>query len=85
MTQTQAERPIEDGRADRRQRRPGGQRDVAKGRVISQDPDPDQTSTRRQPVDLVVSTGKPEVQVPYVVGDDKEDARPTARATPGCG
>jgi beta-lactam-binding protein with PASTA domain/predicted Ser/Thr protein kinase len=49
--------------------------DVTKGSVIAQDPDPLSTLTVGGGVDLTVSTGKPDVVVPYVIGDDKETAR----------
>ncbi len=49
--------------------------DVPKGSVIAQDPDPLSTLTVGGGVDLTVSTGRPDVVVPYVIGDDKETAR----------
>jgi eukaryotic-like serine/threonine-protein kinase len=49
--------------------------DVPKGSVIAQDPDPLSTLTVGGSVDLTVSTGRPDVVVPYVIGDDKETAR----------
>jgi eukaryotic-like serine/threonine-protein kinase len=48
---------------------------VRKGRVISQDPDADTRVDEGSSVDLVVSTGKPEVTVPSVIGQTKNAAR----------
>ncbi|MFL6172806.1 MAG: Stk1 family PASTA domain-containing Ser/Thr kinase [Marmoricola sp.] len=49
---------------------------VDSGKVISQSPDPDNQSfvDPKTAVDLVVSTGKPEVQIPDVIGDNKNAA-----------
>jgi serine/threonine-protein kinase len=49
--------------------------DVAKGRVIAQDPDPLTLLDPGAPVDLTVSTGSPDVVVPYVVGKNRDEAR----------
>ncbi len=49
--------------------------DVAKGRVIAQDPDPLTLLDPGSPVDLTVSTGSPDVVVPYVVGKNRDEAR----------
>ena len=49
--------------------------DVPKGRVISQTPDPGAFLAPGDPVDILVSTGKPEVVVPDVLGADRADAR----------
>jgi eukaryotic-like serine/threonine-protein kinase len=49
--------------------------DVTKGHVIAQDPNAPGTLAPGGPVDLTVSTGKPDVVVPYVIGDDKDTAR----------
>jgi serine/threonine-protein kinase len=43
--------------------------------VIEQDPNRDQYVDPGTAVDLVVSTGKPMVQVPFVVGQTKDEAR----------
>jgi eukaryotic-like serine/threonine-protein kinase len=51
--------------------------DVVKGRVMAQDPAGLSTLPDGAAVDLTVSTGKPDVVVPYVIGDDKETARRT--------
>jgi serine/threonine-protein kinase len=49
--------------------------DVPKGRVTGQDPDPASALAPGQPIDLTVSAGKPDVVVPFVIGDDKDTAR----------
>jgi serine/threonine-protein kinase len=49
--------------------------DVPKNHVIAQDPDAMSLLPPGGRVDLTVSTGKPDVVVPYVIGDDKDTAR----------
>jgi serine/threonine-protein kinase len=48
-----------------------------KNRVLEQDPNPDLYVTPGSEVDLVVSTGKPMKDVPYVIGDPKDEAAQT--------
>jgi serine/threonine-protein kinase len=48
---------------------------VPKGRVIAQDPDPLSLLPPGDTVELTVSTGSPDVVVPYVIGKDKDEAR----------
>lgn len=48
---------------------------VPAGKVISQDPGPDTYVDPRTPVSFVISLGKPQVTVPYVLGQSKEDAQ----------
>jgi len=48
---------------------------IEKGRVISQSPDADASVAADSAVDFVVSGGKPDVQIPDVVGDNKDSAR----------
>src|SRR5689334_12188308 len=50
---------------------------VKNNRVLEQDPNPDLYVAPNSEVDLVVSTGKPMKQVPYVIGVPKEQARQT--------
>ena len=50
---------------------------VASGRVISQSPDAAEYVDPDTAVDLVVSLGKPDVQVPFVLDMSKEEARST--------
>jgi len=51
--------------------------DVAAGRVISQDPEADAYADPDSAVNLVISLGKPQVEVPFVIGQDKADAEAT--------
>ena len=53
--------------------------DVAKDKVISQDPNRDQYVDPGSDIDFVVSTGKPLVTVPSVVGQDKDAAAAALR------
>ena len=48
---------------------------VAKGHVINQTPSPLDDIAPGSTVDLTVSTGQPNVVVPYVIGKDKDTAR----------
>ncbi len=48
--------------------------DVRKGRVMAQDPDPLSLLPPGTAVDVTVSTGDPDVVVPYVIGMDKSEA-----------
>jgi len=48
---------------------------VAADLVIRQDPNRDVYAEPGSVVDIVVSTGKPEVDVPYVIGMDKDEAK----------
>ncbi|HET8559721.1 MAG TPA: Stk1 family PASTA domain-containing Ser/Thr kinase [Marmoricola sp.] len=48
---------------------------VAKGRIISQDPQAGHLVDQGSRVDFVLSTGKPSVTVPDVIGDNKDLAR----------
>ena len=47
---------------------------VAKGRVISQDPGAGEAVEKGGTVDIVVSSGKPDVTIPEVVGSTREEA-----------
>ena len=49
--------------------------DVPKGRIISQDPAPGEFLPAGDPVDVLISTGNPEVVVPDVLGKNKTEAR----------
>jgi beta-lactam-binding protein with PASTA domain/tRNA A-37 threonylcarbamoyl transferase component Bud32 len=48
---------------------------IEKGRVISQSPDADASVAPDSAVAFVVSGGKPDVQIPDVIGDNKDSAR----------
>jgi eukaryotic-like serine/threonine-protein kinase len=51
--------------------------EVPSGKVIRQDPDPDEYVDPDSTVDLVISLGKPQVEVPFLIGQDKKDAETT--------
>ncbi|GCD90191.1 Stk1 family PASTA domain-containing Ser/Thr kinase [Nocardioides sp. LS1] len=51
-----------------------------KGKVLSQDPNRDQYVDPGTTVDIVVSTGKPLVEMPYLIGQDKEAAKAALEA-----
>jgi beta-lactam-binding protein with PASTA domain len=53
--------------------------DVEKDQVISQDPNRDQYVEPGTSVDLVVSTGRPLAEVPFLVGASKDEARTRLR------
>jgi serine/threonine-protein kinase len=50
---------------------------VPAGKVISQDPEPDTYVDPDSSINFVISLGKPQVTVPYVIGLDKDQARET--------
>jgi beta-lactam-binding protein with PASTA domain/predicted Ser/Thr protein kinase len=54
--------------------------DVLKGYVISQDPNAGLQVAKNTPVDLKVSSGKPKVAVPDVIGKSRDDAVSTLTA-----
>ncbi|MGI8676759.1 MAG: Stk1 family PASTA domain-containing Ser/Thr kinase [Nocardioidaceae bacterium] len=75
MTEDQARREIQDagltvGNVDREV-----SADVAKGRVIDQDPDGGGFLFADDPIDLVVSAGPAKVEVPNLLDQDRADAR----------
>jgi serine/threonine protein kinase len=55
---------------------------VRAGRVIRQEPEPDSYVDPQTPVDFVLSTGKPEVSVPSVIGLDREAAQTQLEGEP---
>ena len=75
MTQAQAEQKITEAGLQVGTVSQEASEDVPKGRVIAQDPDAMSTLPPGSNVDLTVSTGKPDVVVPYVIGKDKDTAR----------
>ncbi len=75
MTQAQAEQRIKAADLTVGTVSQAASDDVPKGSVIAQDPDALSTLTAAGAVDLTVSTGRPDVVVPYVIGEDKETAR----------
>ncbi|GAA1778825.1 Stk1 family PASTA domain-containing Ser/Thr kinase [Nocardioides hankookensis] len=54
--------------------------EVPAGRVIDQTPDPDNYVDPDSTVDLVISLGKPQVEVPFLIGQDKDAAQQTLEA-----
>jgi serine/threonine-protein kinase len=48
---------------------------IEKGRVISQDPSENSSVDPGTSVTIVVSSGKPDVQIPDVIGDNKDSAK----------
>ncbi|WP_249424062.1 Stk1 family PASTA domain-containing Ser/Thr kinase [Nocardioides coralli] len=50
---------------------------VRRNRVLEQDPNPDQFVDPDTSVDLVISTGKPLTEVPFVLGQQRQQARQT--------
>jgi len=48
---------------------------IEKGRVISQSPEANTSVDPASTVTIVVSTGKPDVQIPDVIGDNKDSAK----------
>ncbi|MGY2876976.1 eukaryotic-like serine/threonine-protein kinase [Marmoricola sp. URHA0025 HA25] len=75
MTQDQAQRTIEADGLTVGDVTQAASADVEKGRVISQSPDADASVDPDSAVDFVVSSGKPDVTIPDVVGDNKDSAR----------
>ena len=75
MTQKEAEQRIEAAGLTVGDVSKEASEDVPKGRVIAQDPDPLSALPPGDPVDLSVSTGQPDVVVPYIIGDDRDTAR----------
>jgi eukaryotic-like serine/threonine-protein kinase len=75
LTQAQAERKIKAAGLTVGDVSRQASQDVPMGRVIDQDPNAMATLAPGGPVDLTVSTGKPSVVVPYVIGNDVAAAR----------
>ena len=74
LTRDQAERAITDSGLKVGDVSAAASADVAQGRVISQDPQNDEKVDPGTSVDFVVSAGKPQVTLPDVVGQSKDDA-----------
>ena len=53
--------------------------------MISQDPNPDQFVAPGTEIDFVVSQGKPQVEVPFVIGQQREEARTRSDRCAACG
>ncbi len=80
MTRAQAEQTITDSGLDVGQVTTAASDEIAEGRVISQDPPSGERIAPGDSVDFVVSTGKPQVEVPDVVGQSKDDAADELRS-----
>ena len=74
LTQDQAEQTIRDSGLRVGAVTTAASEDVARGRVISQDPEAGDQVDPDDQVELVVSDGKPQVELPDVVGLSKDDA-----------
>ncbi len=74
LTREQAERAITSSGLEVGDVTAAASEDVAQGRVISQDPQNDEKVDPGSSVDFVVSAGKPQVALPDVVGQNKDDA-----------
>ena len=74
LTRDQAERTIQDSGLQVGEVSQAASEDVAEGRVISQEPEAGDQVDPDASVDFVVSTGLPEVPLPDVVGQNKDDA-----------
>jgi beta-lactam-binding protein with PASTA domain/tRNA A-37 threonylcarbamoyl transferase component Bud32 len=74
LTREQAERAITGSGLEVGDVTAAASEDVARGRVISQDPQNDEKVSPGSAVDFVVSAGKPQVTLPDVVGQSKDDA-----------
>jgi eukaryotic-like serine/threonine-protein kinase len=80
MTQTQAEATLKENDLTVGDVTQEASDTIEKGRVISQDPGADETVDPQTRVSFVVSSGKPDVQVPDVIGDNKDSAADQLRA-----
>jgi serine/threonine-protein kinase len=74
LTRAQAERTLQDSSLQVGEVTQAASKEVAAGRVISQNPDAGNQVDPDSKVDFVVSTGKPAVPLPDVVGQNKDDA-----------
>jgi len=74
LTREQAERAITGSQLEVGEVTSAASEDVAQGRVISQDPQDGDRVEEGTAVDFVVSTGRPEVELPDVVGQNKDNA-----------
>jgi beta-lactam-binding protein with PASTA domain len=80
LTRDQAERTIRDSGLEVGEVSTAASKEVAQGRVISQSPEAGDAVDPSSEVDFVVSTGKPEVPLPDVVGQNKDDAADQLRS-----
>ncbi|MET0840275.1 MAG: PASTA domain-containing protein, partial [Marmoricola sp.] len=74
LTREQAERAITSSGLEVGEVTTAASEDVARGRVMSQDPQNDEKVDPGSSVDFVVSAGKPQITLPDVVGQGKDAA-----------
>ncbi len=74
LTRDQAERTVRDGGLEVGDVTTAASKEVAEGRVISQDPQAGAMVDPGSAVGFVVSTGKPDIPLSDVVGQNKDDA-----------
>ncbi|MEO7943296.1 MAG: Stk1 family PASTA domain-containing Ser/Thr kinase, partial [Marmoricola sp.] len=80
LTRAQAERTIRDGGLQVGDVSTAASKEVAKGRVISQEPQAGDLVSPDDKVGFVVSAGRPRVDLPDVVGQNKDDAADQLRS-----
>jgi beta-lactam-binding protein with PASTA domain/predicted Ser/Thr protein kinase len=80
LTRAQAERTIRDSGLEVGEVTTAASKEVAQGRVISQQPQAGDLVDPKNTVDFVVSEGKPQVELPDVVGQGKDEAADQLRA-----
>lgn len=80
LTQEQATTTIQDAGLTVGEVTRAAHETIEKGRVISQSPDSDASVDEGGSVSFVVSSGKPDVEIPDVVGDNKDSAADQLRA-----
>jgi len=80
LTRDQAERSIRDSNLQVGSVTNAASKEVAKGRVISQDPQAGDQVNPDDKVNFVVSDGKPAIELPNVVGQNKNDAADQLRS-----
>jgi serine/threonine-protein kinase len=74
LTRAQAESTITDSGLEVGEVTAAASEDIAVGRVISQTPQPGDLVDKGDSVDFVVSTGRPQIALPDVVGRNKDEA-----------
>ncbi len=79
MTREQAQRTIRDAGLAVGEVSSAASEDVPSGRVISQQPQPGDLVSAGDRVDFVLSTGPPQIELPDVVGQSKDEAAATLR------
>ena len=80
LTRDQAERTVRDSGLEVGEVTSAASKEVAQGRVISQQPQAGDLVDPDAKVDFVVSTGKPKIPLPDVVGQNKDDAAAQLRS-----